>query len=116
LATLQLWQTPLAPDEQPVSQHTPSTQFPLPHCAAAVQVEPLPFLPHELFTHVFGLTHWLSAVQLVRQSPDVGSQVKDPHDTAAGAGQASPRPSQNDAASDVALSAHDGARHWFVVW
>jgi hypothetical protein len=29
--TLQLWHTPLAADEQAVSQHTPSTQLPLSH-------------------------------------------------------------------------------------
>jgi hypothetical protein len=47
LATLQLWQTPVAADEQAVLQQTPSTQMPLSHWVASEQIDPMPFLPHE---------------------------------------------------------------------
>jgi hypothetical protein len=73
-------------------------------------------LPHEWFTQVNGLTHWLSLSQLVRQRPVLGSQVNDPHCTVDCEGQASPRPSQNAAASDDVALAHDGPLHWVVVW
>lgn len=116
LDTLQLWHKPLLEDEQPVSQHTPSMQLPLTHWFAAEHDAPLPFLPHELFTQVFGLTHWLSAVQLVRQRPVVESHVKAPHCTVDCDGHASPRPSQNDAASDDDEVEQDGPLHWLFVW
>jgi len=116
LATLQLWHRPLLEDEQPVSQHTPSTQLPLTHWFADEQEAPLPFLPHEPFTQVFGATHWLSAVQFVRQRPVVESHVNAPHCTVDCDGQASPLPSQNAAASEDDEVAHDGPLHWFVVW
>ena len=113
--TLQLRQRPLEAAEQLVSQHTPSTQLPLSHWAAEEQTLPLPFLPQRLLTQVFGLTHWVSLVQLVRHSPVLLSQVKAPHCTDACPGQASPRPSQNAADSEVAEPEHEGALHWLVV-
>ena len=39
-ATEHAWQSPVAPPPHAVAQHTPSTQKPLPHCAALVQSEP----------------------------------------------------------------------------
>lgn len=99
-----------------MSQHTPSTQLPLRHWLADEQEAPLPFFPHELFTQVYGLTHWLSLVQLARQRPVLESHVNDPHCTVDCAGHASPRPSQKDAASEDDEVEHDGPLHWLVVW
>jgi hypothetical protein len=71
------WQTPRNPgtlqarqrpqDELP--QHTPSTQFPLPHSAPAAQVAPLAFFWQALPTQAFGATQLASVVQLVGHAP-----------------------------------------------
>jgi len=99
-----------------VLQHTPSTQLPLSHWAPEVQTDWFPFFPHEWFTQLFGLTHWLSVSQLVRHRPVLVSQVKAPQLTVDRDGQASPLPSQNAAASEVVVLEHEGAAHWLVVW
>jgi hypothetical protein len=83
-----------------VAQHTPCAQkFEL-HSTAIVQVAPLGFLPQLIIWQVFGDTHWVLPVQVVRHAPLVphwnGSQPDD-----APAGRQRPEPSHVRAGVNV---------------
>jgi hypothetical protein len=92
--TLQLTHSPpVVASLHALSQHTPSVQFPLEHCAPLVHWPPFDFLPHELFTHVLGGMQSVSAVQEDRHA--LLPQRKGEQDLSGGVTQL-PRPSQFD--------------------
>jgi hypothetical protein len=68
---------------QAVSQQTPCAQLPLRHSLGAEQEAPFSLRPHEFAAQVNGGTHWLFAVQALKQR--VPLQMNGLHATESGA-------------------------------
>ena len=68
---------------QAVSQQTPCAQLPLRHSLGAEQEAPFSLRPHEFAAQVNGGTHWLLAVQALKQR--VPLQMNGLHATESGA-------------------------------